>query len=59
MTWMEQQGLWLCLLSLSLAFPASVCPACLVFWVNPENTEFALSNVPLGGPRGEAAGGGN
>lgn len=32
------------------AFPAPVCPAWLVFWVNPKNTEFTLSNVPLGGP---------
>lgn len=48
---MEKQGLWVFLLSLSLAFPASVCPAWLVFWVNPKNTEFTLRNVPLGGLR--------
>lgn len=32
------------------AFPASLCAPGLVFWVNPKNTEFALSNVPRGGP---------
>lgn len=55
---MEQQGLWVFLLSLSLAFPASVCPAWLVFWANPKNTEFTLRNVPLGGPGLEKDGGG-
>lgn len=51
MTWTAQQGLRLLLLSLSVAFPASVCPGWFIFWANPKNTEFTLRTVPLGGPR--------